>query len=102
MAQNPREHLERLQMMLRQRRAGGGAGSFGPMRGGPGGLRSVIALAVLGLGGVLLSDSLFNGEFGFFWGAIEADRCSRRWSSRDQILQNQWCAEGNLLRGCVF
>lgn len=61
MAQNPREHLERLQMMLRQRRAGGGG--FG---GGPGGVRSIVALAVLGLGGVLVSDSLFNGEFGSF------------------------------------
>lgn len=52
-------------MMLRQRRAGGGG--FG---GGPGGVRSVVALAVLGLGGLLVSDSLFNGEFG----SCERDR----------------------------
>jgi hypothetical protein len=58
MAQNPREHLERLQMMMRQRR--GGFGGFGG--GAPGGARSVAALVALGIGGVLLSDSLFNGE----------------------------------------
>lgn len=55
MAQNPREHLERLQMMLRQR---GGRGFGG---GPPGGFRSIAGLAALGLGAVLVSDSLFNG-----------------------------------------
>lgn len=58
MAQNPREHLERLQMMLRQRRGGG----FGGIPGGPAPFRAGIALALLGVGALAVSESLFNGR----------------------------------------
>ncbi|RMJ27944.1 prohibitin 2 [Aspergillus sp. HF37] len=84
MAQNPREHLERLQMMMRQRK--GGFGGFGG--GGPAGAKSVAALVALGIGGVLLSDSLFNVD-----GGHRAIKYSRVGGVRKEIY-----AEGTHIR----
>lgn len=58
MAQNPREHLERLQALIQRR----GRGNFGGMPGGPAPFRAGIALALLGVGALAVSESLFNGR----------------------------------------
>lgn len=57
MAQNPREHFERLQTMLQRRGGGGFGGGFG----GPAPFRAGAALLLLGGGALFLSESLFNG-----------------------------------------
>lgn len=60
MAQDPRETIRKLQQTLQQRTRGG----FGGSGGLPGGaqLRPVAALILLGLGGYILSNSIFNGR----------------------------------------
>jgi prohibitin 2 len=60
MAYDPREHLQRLQRTLQQR--GGGGGGFGGVPGGAAAGRGVLGLIALGIGGVILSNSIFNGE----------------------------------------
>ncbi|KAE8350258.1 band 7 family-domain-containing protein [Aspergillus coremiiformis] len=64
MSQNPREHWEKLQVMLQNR---GSRGSFGvgfPPSGGRGGLGLAGAVLVFGVGGWALSNSLFNVDGG--------------------------------------
>jgi len=56
MAYDPREHLQRLQRTLQQR------GGSGGVPGGAAAGRGVLLLIALGLGGVVLSNSIFNGE----------------------------------------
>jgi hypothetical protein len=59
MSQDPRETFRRLQQTLQQRSRQG----FGVGAGIPGGasLRPLAGLILLGLGGVIVSNSLFNG-----------------------------------------
>lgn len=100
MAGNPREQWERLQVILqnRARRAGGGGAFRFGMPGGGG--APAAALAVLMLGGYALSQSLFNGRhfLSVDLGVLMLMQCSRRWSPRHQVLQNQWCEEGDIQR----
>jgi hypothetical protein len=59
MSQDPRETLRKLQQTLQQRTRGG----FGGMGGIPGGapVKPIAALIMLGLGGIIISNSIFNG-----------------------------------------
>lgn len=59
MAQDPRETIRKLQQMLQQRTRNG----FGGAGGIPGGasLRPLAGLILLGLGGIIISNSIFNG-----------------------------------------
>lgn len=62
MTSNPREQWERLQLML-QNRGKRGFGWGGIPGGGPRGNFGLVGSAILlGLGGYVLSNSLFNGE----------------------------------------
>ena len=54
---DPREQFQRLQRSLQQSSKGG----FGGGGGGPAG-RGIVALVGLGVAGVIISNSLFNGE----------------------------------------
>jgi prohibitin 2 len=59
MSGDPRETFQRLQRVLQQRTRGGIGGA-----GGPGGsVKSIVSLVLLGVGGVALSNSLFNGKY---------------------------------------
>ncbi|KAK5052541.1 Prohibitin-2, subunit of the prohibitin complex (Phb1p-Phb2p) [Exophiala bonariae] len=60
MAYDPREHLQRLQRTLQQR----GGGGFGGVPGGAGASRGILGLIALGVGGVILSNSIFNVDGG--------------------------------------
>ena len=60
MSQDPRETIRRLQRTLQQRTRTGFGGSGGGLPGGSS-LRPVVGLVLLGLGGILVSNSLFNG-----------------------------------------
>ncbi|KEF59658.1 uncharacterized protein A1O9_04504 [Exophiala aquamarina CBS 119918] len=62
MAYDPREHLQRLQRTLQQR--GGGGGGFGGVPGGAAAGRGVLLLIALGVGGVVISNSIFNVDGG--------------------------------------
>jgi len=96
---------------------GGGGGSGGnPFGGIPGGGKGAATggglLALLAAGGIALSYSIFNGEWGV-WAAstvshmplvwwkgqrVPSDRLtdSRRWSPSDQVLEVTWCPTRHL------
>jgi len=61
MSQDPRETIRKLQQTLQQRTRN----RFGGSGGMPGGaqLRPLAALILLGIGGYIVSNSLFNGTF---------------------------------------
>lgn len=61
MSQDPRETLRRLQQTIQQRTRTGFGGSGG-LPAGPQ-LRSLAGLILLGVGGYILSNSIFNGLF---------------------------------------
>lgn len=61
MSYDPRQHFERIQRSLQQR---GGAGFGGGMPGGGAAGRGVVGLILLGVGGAIVSNSLFNVEGG--------------------------------------
>ena len=61
MAQDPREYMQRLQRAIQSRQGGFGGGSF--PSGGAGG-RGVAGLVLLGIGAVVVSNSLFNVDGG--------------------------------------
>jgi len=61
MAQDPREYMQRLQRALQQRQSAG----FGGMPGGARGAgRGIFGLVALGVGGYILSNSIFNVDGG--------------------------------------
>lgn len=60
MAQDPREYMQRLQRALQQRQSAG----FGGMPGGGAAGRGVLGLIALGVGGVIISNSIFNVDGG--------------------------------------
>jgi hypothetical protein len=64
MSQDPRETLRKLQQTLQQRTRGG-FGGMGGMGGIPGGapVKPIAALIMLGLGGIIISNSIFNGTY---------------------------------------
>lgn len=58
MSYDPREHFQQIQRTIQQRGRG-----FGGLPGGGGAAgRGVLALIALGVGGVVLSNSIFNGK----------------------------------------
>ena len=58
MSYDPREHFQQIQRTIQQRGRG-----FGGLPGGGGAAgRGVLALVALGVGGVVLSNSIFNGK----------------------------------------
>jgi len=59
MAYDPREHFQKIQRTLQQR-GGSGFGGGLPAGGAPA-ARGILALIALGVGGVVLSNSIFNG-----------------------------------------
>jgi prohibitin 2 len=63
MSQDPRETLRKLQQTLQQRTRNG----FGGSGGMPGGAqaRPLAALILLGIGGYIVSNSIFNGRYWF-------------------------------------
>jgi hypothetical protein len=62
MSYDPREHFQQIQRTLSQRRGQG----FGGLPGGGGAAgRGIIALVGLGVVGVVISNSLFNGIWSF-------------------------------------
>lgn len=61
MAQDPREYMQRLQRAIQQRQGGGFGGGM-PSGGAAG--RGVVGLIALGIGGVILSNSIFNVDGG--------------------------------------
>jgi hypothetical protein len=61
MSQDPRETIRRLQQTIQQRTRGGFGGSAGFPGGAP--VRSIAGLVLLGLGGIIVSNSLFNGIY---------------------------------------
>lgn len=60
MAQDPREAFRKLQQTLQQRTRGGFGGRGGGIPGGAS-ARPLAGLILLGLGGLLVSNALFNG-----------------------------------------
>ena len=58
MSYDPREHFQQIQRNLQQRRGQGFGGLPG---GGAAAGRGILALVGLGIAGVVLSNSLFNG-----------------------------------------
>ena len=60
MAQDPREAFRKLQQTLQHRTRGGFRGSGGGLPGGAS-ARPIAGLILLGLGGLLVSNALFNG-----------------------------------------
>ncbi len=60
MAQDPREAFRRLQQTLQQRTRSGFGGSGGGLPGGAS-ARPLAGLILLGLGGLIVSNALFNG-----------------------------------------
>jgi len=61
MAYDPREHFQKIQRTLQQR---GGGGFGGGMPGGPAAGRGLLALVGLGVGAVIISNSIFNVDGG--------------------------------------
>jgi hypothetical protein len=59
MSQDPRETIRKLQQTLQQRTRNGFRGSGGLPGGAP--LRPLAGLILLGLGGIIVSNSIFNG-----------------------------------------
>lgn len=57
MSYDPREHFQQIQRTLQQRRGQG----FGGVPGGGAAGRGILALIGLGVAGVVLSNSIFNG-----------------------------------------
>lgn len=58
MSYDPREHFQQIQRTLQQRRGQG----FGGIPGGGAAGRGILALIGLGVAGVVLSNSIFNGN----------------------------------------
>ena len=58
MATDPRETWQRIQRSIQQR---GQQGFGGGLPGGNAGRSGIVALIALGIGGVIISNSLFNG-----------------------------------------
>jgi len=65
MSYDPREHFQQIQRTLQQRTGRG----FGGVPGGGAAGRGILALIGVGVAGVIISNSIFNGALGF----------SRRW-----------------------
>lgn len=63
MSYDPREHFQQIQRTLQQR---GGKG-FGGVPGGGAAGRGVLGLIALGIGGVIVSNSIFNGMECFYY-----------------------------------
>lgn len=57
MSYDPREHFQQIQRTLQQRRGQG----FGGVPGGGAAGRGILALVGLGVAGIVLSNSIFNG-----------------------------------------
>ncbi|KAK4939438.1 Prohibitin-2, subunit of the prohibitin complex (Phb1p-Phb2p) [Elasticomyces elasticus] len=60
MAQDPREYMQRLQKAIQNRQSGG----FGGMPSGRAAGRGIAGLVLLGVGGIILSNSIFNVDGG--------------------------------------
>lgn len=61
MAQDPREYMQRLQRAIQQRQS---AGFGGGMPGGGNAGRGILGLVALGVGAVIISNSIFNVDGG--------------------------------------
>ena len=63
MAIDPREQWEKLQKRIQVSRQGFGSGGGFPGGGGRAASRGVLGLVALGIAGVAISNSIFNGVF---------------------------------------
>lgn len=65
MAYDPREHFQKIQRTLQQR----GGGGFGGVPGGGAAGKGLLGLIALGVGTIVISNSIFNGMIGLSEGA---------------------------------
>lgn len=80
MAQDPREYMQKLQRAIQQRQS---AGFGGGMPGGGNAGRGIFGLIALGLGAVVISNSIFNVDGGHR--AIKYTRIGM-----SSVLRNEW------------
>lgn len=94
MATDPREYMQRLQRALQQRQGGFGGGM---PSGGPAAGRGLVGLIALGIGGVIISNSIFNVDGGHR--AIKYTRIGMDvvgYAAGYLLTECRWCEERHI------